>query len=110
MNDGLFSSKTKVKTLAQPWQIQGQAELATQAKPPAYQRIQRAGQPYPGQLVAPMSAQEETSLSQLSRFQGDTAMGGENPLYGTGGNVAKPAFALPGRYGHGRREPAVRGG
>jgi len=78
---GLFSSKTKVKTLAQPWQIQGQAELATQAKPPAYQRIQRAGQPYPGQLVAPMSAQEETSLSQLSRFQGDTAMGGENPLY-----------------------------
>lgn len=69
---GLFTKKEKVKLApeAYPGQRAQLGGLAGAAQPGALERIGRAGEKYPGPLVAALSEFEETGLDQLRDFLG----------------------------------------
>ena len=50
------------------WQRAMRERLATTAEPLATQRLQRAGEPYTGGLVAPLSEYEQTALGGLGDY------------------------------------------
>lgn len=63
------------------WQSKMRKKLSEQAMPKAKQRIARAGEPYPGQLTAPLSEYEELGLGSLGEYL-RSELPTENPLYG----------------------------
>jgi hypothetical protein len=63
------------------WQIDLRKRLGLAAEPKALQRINLAGTPYSGQLVAPLSKPEQTGIDQLGQYLG-SPMPTESGLYG----------------------------
>ena len=73
-----------VKSIEPAWQRQTRQQLAGLAKAPAYQRISRAGEAYPGQLTAGLSDLEKQAigLGQQAMSQPSLAsMLANEPLY-----------------------------
>ncbi len=69
----LFSKSSKPKVLwAYPNQQADRTNLASAALPGALERLNTAGQSYPGDLVAPLSEFEQTGLEDLDRYLGST--------------------------------------
>jgi len=68
----LFTKKEKIKVApeAYPGQRAQLGRIAGAAEPGALERIGRAGEPYPGPLVAALSEFEETGLGGLREFLG----------------------------------------
>ncbi len=54
--------------LEPPWQTELRKTLGTAAEPGALERINRAGETYPGQLTAGLSGFEQTGLGKLGDF------------------------------------------
>lgn len=83
---GIFSSPSKYKYI-QPESFPGapklRKKLATTAESGALERLGRAGEPYPGELTAPLSEYETTGLDQLGKYL-ESPMPTEGKLYGLG--------------------------
>jgi hypothetical protein len=70
-----------ITSLEPKWQRQMRQTMTYAAQPGATERLARAGEAYPGQLTAPMTAPEQTSQNMLSKWLGGEG-GTESPLYG----------------------------
>lgn len=83
MGDSVFGgSESESPILLEPrWQTRMRRRLATTAEPGATQRIERAGEAYPGQLVAGAAPLQTEALEGLQRYL-QMAMPTETPLYG----------------------------
>jgi len=78
------SKKSEKPVSMEPkWQTELRKRLALKAEPKALQRISRAGEPYPGEIVAPLTGYETTGLEQLGQYL-KTPSPTEKPLYGLG--------------------------
>lgn len=71
----------KPQPMEPAWQRELRKRLSLTAEPKAMQRISRAGEPYTGEMVAPLSKYETTGLEQLGQYL-KTPTPTEKPLYG----------------------------
>jgi len=80
LKDLFKSEEIEPKTLESPWQTAFRKKLFEMAEPGALERIRRAGEPYTGELVAPLSEYEETGLGTLGKYLG-SELPTESPLF-----------------------------
>lgn len=96
-----------------PWQTAMRKRLAELAEPGAAERITRAGEAYPGELVAPLSEPEQTGISTLGQYL-ETPLPTEGRLYGLGKAELEKTLAgeeydpLKGEYYQAYRENLMR--
>lgn len=96
-----------------PWQTAMRKRLAELAEPGARERITRAGEPYPGELVAPLSEAETLGLEGLGQYL-ETPLPTEGRLYGLGKAELEKTLAgeeydpLEGEYYQAYRENLMR--
>lgn len=69
-----------VESLEPDWQAELRKKVTGKAAGGAFERLNRAGEAYTGELTAPMSEQEKTGMDLLTKFLGTA--GTESPLYG----------------------------
>jgi len=74
------SNESKPKLLTPPWMLENMRSVSEAAKPSALSYLRSAGQPYPGQLSAPMSPLSQTGLGRLSDILSKGPVT-ENPLF-----------------------------
>lgn len=82
MGDLFGGSKSdKPVSLEPAWQTALRKRLALAAEPKGMERIERAGEAYPGELVAPLGEHETLGLEQLGKYL-KTPLPTEGGLYG----------------------------
>lgn len=78
---GWFSKKTKTKPLILPEQRDFLKTGLEESTPGALERLERAGEPYSGELTAPMTGIEKGGLDTLEGWLGSD-MPSDDPLFG----------------------------
>lgn len=109
----LSGKKTKVKPLILPEQREFLKEGLETSTPGALERVQRAGEPYPGKLTAPITSHEQTGLDTLEGWLGSD-MPSDDPLFGMARGEYEKTLGSDyydpseGQYYHAYREAVMR--